>query len=87
MTKIHKQLANLGVDFIIASRFGREEEIKQISNEIVKLDQVEMKFILGMFAGFFHEVSKSQQFYQLSEDQLRSIAESNIIGEYEKEKS
>jgi len=83
--KNHKQLANIGADFIIASRFARNEEIYQIANEIVKLEHDEIKYILGMFAGFFNEVSQSQEFYQLSEDEMRSIAESHIIKEHEKE--
>jgi len=83
--KNHKQLANIGADFIIASRFARNEEIYEIANEIVKLQDDEIKYILGMFAGFFNEVSQSQQFYQLSENELRSIAESHIIKENENE--
>lgn len=86
MKKTDKQLANIGVDFIIASIFARNEEVKQVSNEIVKLeDHDDIEFILGLFAGFFHEVCKNQKFNQLSEDELRSLAESNIIDETKKE--
>ena len=85
MKKTHKELANIGVDFIIASRFRRNEEIEQISDEINKLNHEDVKFILGIFAGFFHEICKTQEFYQLSEDEMKSIAESIIVKEHEKE--
>lgn len=71
--KSQKELAKLGMDFVIQSILPvNDEALDLLCFEFEELEGADLQFTLGVISGAFHNLLKETRYSEMDEEQLRS---------------